>query len=542
MSANNIIINSKFKPFSYAEMLQSPQVATLAHQAIENEYTELATKANVWDGLANKQTDPDAYKMYKTYSDDLKGYADQLLRKGLDLMSRRNMLNMRERYSSDITPIEVAYKRRQELADEQRKLLAQDNTLMFDRDASTISLDELIRNPQLSYQSYSGATLAKQVGTAAQSLATEMRNNPRKWRKILGNQYFEAITQEGYRPEEIIKVIQNNSDASPVLKNIVEDAVKSSNIATWGNENTLKRAYEYAGQGLWNAVGKSKYETLSNKAYDYAMQEKLARTKAEKESTSPNLYYRAVPKTTIDQDKKTTDLYNDLEFIQEVMNDPSILNKTENVSVTTYDPMYGTPIDGLQPVKVNEERLRKLSEKYGVKISINNINGAYTTNLGELSEKLQQDIRSSAVRGFSYKPNITSSDLITQVLKENVRSYYRRSNNTGLWELDDNKKGDEVDIDNLKNYFTDDADIDFDPDLGFIINATKDGTTRSAVIDTELIDDQYRTFSRAQQSIQTALEYGEDQLATSLIEAVMKAFYMKYNTLEKRQSNTDNKM
>ena len=272
MPAIYIVIKSKFKPFSYAEMLQPVQMATAAHQEVENEYAELATKANVWDEMANEQTDPYAYKMYKTYSNDLEEQAGQLAREGLTPASRQNMLRMRQRYSSDIVPIEQAYKRRQELIDEQRKLLAQDNTLMFDRNASMLSLDDLIKNPQLTYQSYSGSTLAKQVGTAAQNLAKEMRDNPRKWRTILGNQYFETIMQKGYRPEEIIQVLQNNPEASPILKGIVEDAVGSSNISSWGDQDTLNRAYENARQGLWNAVGETQYQVQSNKAYDYAMQ------------------------------------------------------------------------------------------------------------------------------------------------------------------------------------------------------------------------------------------------------------------------------
>ena len=163
-------------------------------------------------------------------------------------------------------------------------------------------------------------------------------------------------------------------------------------------------------------------------------------------------------------------------------------------------------------------------------------------NLADVAQQISNDIRSSAVRAFSYKPNITQSDLITQVLKENTRSYYRRSNNTGLYELEDNKKGKQIDIKNLNSYFTSDSDIDFDPDLGFIINSTdEDGKTRSAVIDTELLDDPNRTFSKAQQSIKVALDNGEDELATLLIEATMKAFYDKFNTLEKRQSNTTSK-
>lgn len=559
MAANYIVVNSKFKPFSYAEMLQPVQMATLAHQEVENEYAELATKANVWDEMANEQTDPYAYKMYKTYSNDLEEQAGQLAREGLTPASRQNMLRMKQRYSSDIVPIEQAYKRRQELIDEQRKLLAQDNTLMFDRNASMLSLDDLIKNPQLTYQSYSGATLAKQVGTATQSLAKEMRDNPRKWRKILGDQYFETIMQKGYRPEEIIQVLQNDPNASPILKGIVEDAVGSSNIASWRDASTLNRAYEYARQGLWNAVGETQYQIQSNKAYDYAMQDQLARNKeararaAKEAEERTRLYYRAVPKTTVDGDKKTTQMDADLQILREILANPAILDKkgTRTVRDPKYispDPMASFVMDsGLGESRQEtyypyQEKLKELSRRYG------NIN--YTTtdgrlnggNLVELAQQLDRDIRSSAVRAFSYKPNITQSNLITQVLKENTRSYYRRSNSTGLWELDDNKRGDEIDIEDLNSYFTSDADVDFDPDLGFIINSTDSkGTTRSAILDTELLDDQNRTFSRAQQAIRVALENGEDELATTLIDATMEAFYKRYNTLEKRQSNTFSK-
>ena len=559
MPANYIVINSKFKPFSYAEMLQPIQMATLAHQEVENEYAELATKANVWDEMANEQTDPYAYKMYKTYSNDLEEQAGQLAREGLTPASRQNMLRMKQRYSSDIVPIEQAYKRRQELIDEQRKLLAQDNTLMFERNASMLSLDDLIKNSQLTYQLYSGATLAKQVGTAVQSLAKEMRDNPRKWRTILGNQYFETIMQKGYRPEEIIQVLQNDPNASSILKGIVEDAVRSSNIASWGDASTLNRAYEYARQGLWNAVGETQYQIQSNKAYDYAMQNQLARNKEERARAAKEaeeearLYYRAVPKTTVDGDKKTTQMNADLQLLREVLANPALLEQSSTRSVRqpnliNPDPQTNIWIDtGTGPTRQETyypyiEKLTELSKRYG-NVSYTSTDGVLTGgNLGELAQKLENDIRSSVVRAFSYKPNITQSDLITQVLKENTRSYYRRSNSTGLWELDDNKKGDEVDIEDLNNYFTSDADIDFDPDLGFIINSTDSkGKTRSAILDTELLDDQNRTFSRAQQAIKVALENGEDELATTLIDATMEAFYKRYNTLEKRQSNTFSK-
>lgn len=279
MAVNYIVTNGKFNPFSYAELIQPVQLANQAHQELENKYSELATGANMLEGMLNEQTDYDVYKTYKEYINDVENQAELLSKEGLNPLSRQNMLKLRQRYSSDIIPIEQAYKRRQELVDEQRKRLSQDNTLMFDKDASALRLGDLIKNPQLTYQSYSGANLMNQVGSAAKNLAKEMRENPRKWRDILGNQYYETIMQRGYSPEEIIQVLQNDPNASPILENIVEDAIKSTNIAGWGDKDLLERAYKYARQGLWNAVGDTQYQILDNWKAKMAEQEAFKRQK-----------------------------------------------------------------------------------------------------------------------------------------------------------------------------------------------------------------------------------------------------------------------
>ena len=78
----------------------------------------MAVKSNVWKGLANEQTDSTAYKMYKTYADDLETRAGMLAKEGLTPASRKSMLDMKTRYSSEITPLENAWKAREE----QRKL------------------------------------------------------------------------------------------------------------------------------------------------------------------------------------------------------------------------------------------------------------------------------------------------------------------------------------------------------------------------------------------------------------------------------------
>lgn len=288
MANYSLVINSQFKPFSYQEMLAPTLMSTQAHQELENQYGDLATKASVWEEMANEQTDPYAYKMYKTYANDLEEQAGQLAREGLNAASRRDMLNMRARYSKEITPIEQAYTTRQKQAEQQQQALLQDPTLMLSRRAATTSLDDYIRNPQLAYEAYSGKLITAQAANAASALAKEMQEKPRKWRSILGNSYYETMMQKGFSSQAVLQAIQDNPNAAPQLTRIVEDAINSSGVRNWGDQATIARAIDYAKQGLWSAVGETQYQTLDNwrakMAEQEAMQKRAEKRAAAKEN------------------------------------------------------------------------------------------------------------------------------------------------------------------------------------------------------------------------------------------------------------------
>lgn len=284
MANYSLVINSQFKPFSYQEMLAPTLMATQAHQELENQYGGLATKASVWEEMANEQTDPYAYKMYKTYANDLEEQAGQLAREGLNAASRRDMLNMRARYSKEITPIEQAYTTRQKQAEQQQQALLQDPTLMLSRRAATTSLDDYIRNPQLAYEAYSGKLITAQAASAASALAKEMQEKPRKWRSILGNSYYETMMQKGFSSQAVLQAIQDNPNAAPQLTRIVEDAINSSGVRNWGDQATIARAIDYAKQGLWSAVGETQYQTLDNWRAKMAEQEAMQKRAAAREN------------------------------------------------------------------------------------------------------------------------------------------------------------------------------------------------------------------------------------------------------------------
>lgn len=279
MANYSLILDTKFKPFSYQEMLAPVAAATQAHQALEDAYGELSAQAKTWGQYANEQTDPEAYKMYKTYADDLEMQAEQLMRQGLNSLSRRGMLDLRARYGEEIAPIEAAYKRREALAAEQRKLYAADKTLRFERDASTISLDDLIKNPSLDYgESYSGALLTSQVSNAVAAYQKAL-TDPGKLQSLGLPFQYERYLQEGATPEQVLAAMkedaqQGDSEAVNFLRGVVDQALASSGVADWADNNTLNEFRAFANQGLYNAIGTTKIQNYTD---TYSMQNSLAK-------------------------------------------------------------------------------------------------------------------------------------------------------------------------------------------------------------------------------------------------------------------------
>lgn len=264
MANYSLVVGSKFNPFSYQELLQPALMATQAHQELENQYGELATKANIWDKLANEQTDSKAYNLYKTFSDELKDKANKLAKEGLNASSRQELLNMRSRYSQNIVPIEQAYNKRSKLAEEQRKLKSANPSLMFDRDFSSISLNELLDNPELSYTPVSGEDLYKKGKEAAISSSSRLL----EMMPALQGQYWKI--RQGYGADAANKFLVDQANI-PELNQAIDRIVSQSGVTS----DNKSRATDYVISGIMSGMSyDEKYQ--ANRGYiDQAERERL---------------------------------------------------------------------------------------------------------------------------------------------------------------------------------------------------------------------------------------------------------------------------
>ena len=229
------VVTSKFTPFTFEELLKPALMATQAHYEMEDAYTELATKANEWESLANEQTSPEAYKRYKTYSDDLKAQADMLAYRGLTPTSRKALSQMKARYNSEITPIKKAYEALQETNAYRDKIKLSNPGAIFTVPKYT-SLDYFL-NGNIADNSYiNEKDVLSRVASKAQ---------------IEGAKMFNMLLNEGKTPDIAIKELWNymrNPD-NPIIK----EELKAFGIDKYSVEDQ-KRILNAMNTGMYNAA------------------------------------------------------------------------------------------------------------------------------------------------------------------------------------------------------------------------------------------------------------------------------------------------
>lgn len=556
--ARYVITGSKFKPFSYAELIQPIQLAEAAHQAVEDQYNELSTKANVWENIANEQDSPYTYNMYKTYADDLKYQADQLATSGLTPASRQGLNNMRTRYSQQIVPIEQGYAAKVRDIEAQKQAKLKDNTLMFDREAAFTNLDDYVRNPNLSYTAYSGQTLASQTSQMARNLAKELKEY--KKGKPIDAYTNTFLTKYNVSSDDVLYAIEHPNDkrSNKALRAIMDAAVNASPIPSWGDMDTLDRAYQYAGMGLWDAIGEERVTPIENYGARLAARQAAGSSSS---ATVPRVPWRAIPITrTNEQIRNTTQMKSDAEFLRELASNPS---KALDVQKTYYPGVKGRGEPGSADINIAPgdivtqsymKRLSDISKKYGINVNFNiGDNGNNSTEgLIKAAEELESRIRKSAIRSTGYALTNTNFDLGSRILAENIRSRSQRANDdTGAFEIEDGKvKSKPSKLEDVIGYINKDAQIEFDPSLGVVLRGSiqddKTYKTKSFLLDPEVIAGESinvggRIYNRYQyliDLINESIENNDVEAATAISIRLMEDLDSYFNSIAKTQGNT----
>ena len=113
--ANAYITNtSRFKPFSFQEMLQPYAIYTDAYNKVESEMADLDLLAEDVASKLNNPLDKGLQQQALAFQEDLKSTMNDLYDKGLTPETRKKLNTLKATYSRDLNPINDAYKAYQE--------------------------------------------------------------------------------------------------------------------------------------------------------------------------------------------------------------------------------------------------------------------------------------------------------------------------------------------------------------------------------------------------------------------------------------------
>ena len=271
----NLVVNSKFKPFSFQELLQPALMATEAHEKRQEQYDKLMEDSSKW----GEQLDPSsqAYGMWKSFQDEITQAADSLSSQGLTINNRKALSNVRKSYGEKIKAIEEADKRMQAQATLRQQMYAKDNSIEY---KNNLNIDDFLHGKSGNNESLSGATMRAETADMASKLGQSIYSNP-SFSKVMGGSYWQIAQANGYSPDVLGYIRsgewqnlahgKNASDADNKLYNDIKqvaDLYTSQINRTKGySQDAQARLGEQIFQGLYSGLEKPKYDFQRNMDY-----------------------------------------------------------------------------------------------------------------------------------------------------------------------------------------------------------------------------------------------------------------------------------
>lgn len=270
-----LVIDSKFRPFSYDELIKPLMQYKEAYDKVETDYSNLAAQTEQWKDIANQTQSPEAYAMYSKYANDLNKVVDDFS-KGMTLQNRSQLLAMKRRYASDIQPIARASEAMKEAND--LRVKAGPDAIFEVGEYN--SLDQFLhgRTANNRYQSRDAITKRTAAMTEA-AMASAMRDP--EFQKAMGDQYWMLTQHTGGSYEDLKAAIANNAQAQNRFAEIKAQVMKD---ADYDRYDTMgKQAIEDAiNTGLYAGLDKPVRSFQANQAYLNPLQaEQLSQAKIE---------------------------------------------------------------------------------------------------------------------------------------------------------------------------------------------------------------------------------------------------------------------
>jgi len=246
-----LTVTPKFTPFTYDELVKPIEAYQKVYDAYNEKYDAIEDEISKYKSL--EQSDPEAYARYADYVSRLQAEKDNIATRGLSSATRKNFSDLRRQYAEQIVPMTEAEKRKKELVKSYEDMKKTDPTILTDIDPREIKLSQLIENPDMGFESYSGKLLQAQMENQMAALANEILSNPRKWNNATMLQHY------GVSYTDVANALKNpyNPESTDIINQLANKVFESSGILDWNTSDEVKQnAYKWAMQGAMKGVGK----------------------------------------------------------------------------------------------------------------------------------------------------------------------------------------------------------------------------------------------------------------------------------------------
>ena len=216
-----LTIDSGFRPFTYEELVKPLQDYTEAYNKVEEQYSTLAQQTEAWKNIATQENSPEAYAMYKKYSDELNAVVSDFSR-GMTAQNRSKLAGLKARYASEITPIANAYNAMQEANKYRETIRAKDSSAVFVKDRYN-SIDDFLGGQQADNTFISGDEIQKNVTARVLSQSYTDYNN---------------LVNAGVNPDRAVQIVASGNNQS--IMDIIAEEQNSLGIEAFDTQGQVK--------------------------------------------------------------------------------------------------------------------------------------------------------------------------------------------------------------------------------------------------------------------------------------------------------------
>ena len=393
-----LVIDSKFRPFSYDELIKPLMQYKEVYDKVEADYSDLAAQTEQWKDIANQTQSPEAYAMYSKYANDLNKVVDDFS-KGMTIKNRSQLLTMKRRYASDIQPIARASEAMKEAND--LRVKAGPDAIFEVGEYN--SLDQFLHGRTANNRYQSRDALTKRTAAMTEAAMASAMKDP-EFQKAMGDQYWMLTQHTGGSYEDLKAAIANNAQAQNRFAEIKAQVMKD---AGYDRYDTMgKQAIEDAiNTGLYAGLDKPARSFQANQAYLNPLQaEQLSQAKTEfnwkKQAREPlslgdNKYLDPVTGLTFTKDENGNKTY-DLTYKK----DPNASSKGKSGSRNSSGSVSTKKVNRLaKPIKVKVGGGNDV-EGYGDSVSPGGTRVPFTELTGQAREIAKQYMNDDTSEGY----------------------------------------------------------------------------------------------------------------------------------------------